>query len=60
MDIGITCQQKSLEKLPSVRLRLWDFEVYLLEIAGHNVTKIKQDLLYESESSMIIISNNRK
>jgi hypothetical protein len=31
----------------------------MLEIAGYNVTDIKQDLLYENES-MIISMNNRK
>ena len=29
----------------------------MLEVADYNVAKIKQDLLYESESSMIIIRN---
>jgi hypothetical protein len=29
------------------------------EVAGFNVAKIKQDLLYESESSMIITGNNK-
>jgi hypothetical protein len=31
----------------------------MLEIAGYEVGKIKQDLLYETEN-MIIASNNRK
>src|SRR5215213_2942262 len=39
---------------------LWDKIKDMLEIAGYNVVKIKQDLLYESESGMIITSNNRK
>jgi DNA polymerase elongation subunit (family B) len=39
---------------------VWDKIEDILEIAGYDVAKIKQDLLYESESSMIIISNGRK
>jgi hypothetical protein len=38
---------------------LWDKIKDMLEIAGYNVVKIKQDLFYESES-MIITSNSRK
>jgi hypothetical protein len=32
----------------------------MLEIVGYNVDEVKEDLLYESESSMIITSNRRK
>jgi hypothetical protein len=39
---------------------LWDKIEDILEIAGYNIAKIKQDLLCESESSMIITSNSRK
>jgi hypothetical protein len=39
---------------------LWDKIEAMLEIAGYNAAKIKQDLLYESESGMIITSNSRK
>ncbi|HZC47898.1 MAG TPA: DNA polymerase domain-containing protein [Nitrososphaeraceae archaeon] len=39
---------------------LWDKMEDMLEIAEYNVAKIKQDLLYESESGMIITSNSRK
>jgi hypothetical protein len=39
---------------------LWDKIEDMLEIAGYDVAKIKQDLLYESESSMIITNNRRK
>jgi hypothetical protein len=39
---------------------LWDKIKDMLEVAGYNIAKIKQDLLYESESGMIITSNNRK
>jgi hypothetical protein len=38
---------------------LWDKIQDMIEIAGYNVAKIKQDLLYESESGMIITSKNR-
>lgn len=38
---------------------LWDKIEDMLEIAGYNIAKIKQDLFYESES-IIILSNNRK
>ena len=38
---------------------LWDKIEDMLEIAGYNVTKMKQDLLYESESRMLITSNSR-
>ena len=37
---------------------LWNKIEDMLEIAGFNVAKIKQDLLYESES-IIITSNSR-
>ena len=33
---------------------LWDKIEDILEIAGYNVAKIKQDLLYESESRIIL------
>jgi hypothetical protein len=36
---------------------LWDKIEDMLEIAGYNVAKIKQDLLYDSESRMIITRN---
>ncbi len=39
---------------------LWDKIEDMLAIAGYNVAKIKHDLLYESESGTIIISNSRK
>jgi DNA polymerase elongation subunit (family B) len=39
---------------------LWDKIEDMLEITNYNVAKIKQDLLYESESGMIITSNSRK
>ena len=39
---------------------LWDKIEDMLEIAGYNIAKIKQDLLYESESDMIITSSSRK
>jgi hypothetical protein len=39
---------------------LWDKIEDILEIAGYNIAKMKQDLLYESGSSMIITSKNRK
>jgi hypothetical protein len=39
---------------------LWDKVKDMLEVADYNITKIKQDLLYESESCMIITSNSRK
>ncbi len=35
---------------------LWNKIKDMLEIAGYNVAKIKQDLLYESDSDMIITS----
>ncbi len=35
---------------------LWNKIKDMLEIAGYNVAKIKQDLLYESHSDMIITS----
>ena len=38
---------------------LWNKIEDMLEIAGYEVGKIKQDLLYETEN-MIIASNNRK
>lgn len=38
---------------------LWDKIKDMPEVAGFNVAKIKQDLLYESESSMIITGNNK-
>jgi hypothetical protein len=38
---------------------LWDKIECVLEIAGYNIAKIKQDLFYESET-IIILSNNRK
>ena len=38
---------------------LWDKIEDMLKIAGYNIVKIKQDLLYENES-MIITSNSRK
>ena len=38
---------------------LWDKIEDMLEIAGHEVGKINQDLLYETEN-IIIASNNRK
>ncbi|HET6799664.1 MAG TPA: hypothetical protein VFH25_03800, partial [Nitrososphaeraceae archaeon] len=38
---------------------LWNKIEDMLEIAGYEVGKIKQDLLYETEN-MIIVSNNRK
>ena len=38
---------------------LWNKIEDILEIAGYEVGKIKQDLLYETEN-MIIASNNRK
>jgi hypothetical protein len=39
---------------------LWDKIKDILEIADYNVAKIKQDLLYESESGMIITTNSRE
>jgi hypothetical protein len=39
---------------------LWDKIEDMLEVVGFNDAKIKQDLLYESESNMIITSNSRK
>jgi hypothetical protein len=39
---------------------LWDKIEDMLEIAGYNITKMKQDLLYESDSSLIITHNSRK
>jgi len=39
---------------------LWDKIENMLEVVGFNDAKIKQDLLYESESNMIITSNSRK
>ena len=39
---------------------LWDKVEDMLEIAGYDVTKIKQDLLYEGESGIITTSNSRK
>jgi hypothetical protein len=39
---------------------LWDKIEDILEIAGYSVAKIKQDLLYERESGIIIISISRK
>jgi hypothetical protein len=38
---------------------LWDKIEDTLEVAGYKITKIKQDLLYEFESSMIITGNRR-
>ena len=38
---------------------LWNKIKDMLEIAGYNVAKIKQDLLYENDN-MIITSNSRK
>ena len=38
---------------------LWDKIEDILEIAGYNIVKVKQDLLYENEST-IITSNSRK
>jgi hypothetical protein len=39
---------------------LWDKIEDMLEIAGYDITKMKQDLLYESDSSLIITHNSRK
>jgi hypothetical protein len=39
---------------------LWDKIEDMLEIAAYNAAKIKQDLLCEGESDVIITSNNRK
>ena len=39
---------------------LWDKIEDILEIACYNEPRIKQDLLYESGSSRIITSKNRK
>jgi DNA polymerase family B len=39
---------------------LWDKIEDMQEIAGYNAAKIKQDLLCEGESDVIITSNNRK
>jgi hypothetical protein len=39
---------------------LWDKIEDTLEIADYNITKIKQDLLYENESSMIITNGSTK
>jgi hypothetical protein len=51
-------------KVKDLRVRkykqiLWDKIKDMPEVAGFNVAKIKQDLLYESESSMIITGNNK-
>jgi hypothetical protein len=37
---------------------LWNKIKDILEVAGYNVTDIKQRLLYENESSMIITSGS--
>ncbi len=34
---------------------LWDKIKGMLEVAGYNGSKIKQDLLYENESMIIIV-----
>jgi hypothetical protein len=38
---------------------LWNKIEDMLEIAGYNIAKIKQDLLYESKSGMTITSNSK-
>ena len=52
------------EKIKDISIKkykqiLWDKVKDMLEITDYNIAKIKQDLLYENES-MIIIGNSRK
>jgi flavin-binding protein dodecin len=52
--------QVAVDEAKKTKQILWDKIEDMLEIAGYNVAKIKQDLPYESESDMIITSNSRK
>jgi hypothetical protein len=54
---SIKIKDLSIKKYKQI---LWDKIEDMLEIAGYNVTKIKQDLLYESESSMACKTKNEK
>src|SRR5215216_1260600 len=55
-DYSTKIKDLSIKKYKQI---LWDKIEDMLEIAGYDVTEIKQDLLYESKST-ILISNSRK